>query len=117
MTTPEVFERAKKLSDVTLGQEVVLADASVIPEDALLAMPGEHNRLNAALAVETLKALSLTEEEIFPALATFSGVEGRLQYVGEIDGVKVYNDNNATTPAATIKGLSNALIVGLIVRL
>ncbi len=112
VTTPEVFERAKKLSDVTLGQEVVLADASVIPEDALLAMPGEHNRLNAALAVETLKALSLTEEEIFPALATFSGVEGRLQYVGEIDGVKVYNDNNATTPAATIKGLEAVGVAG-----
>ena len=105
VTTPEVFERAKQMSGVTLGQAVVLADASSIPEDSLLAMPGEHNRLNAALAYEALKAVSLTDEEIFPALASFSGVEGRLQYLGERDGVKIYNDNNSTTPQATIAGL------------
>lgn len=105
VTTPEVFERAKQVSGATIGQEVVLADESVIPEDALLAMPGKHNRLNAALATEALMALSLTEEDIFPALASFPGVEGRLQYLGERDGVKIYNDNNATTPQATIQGL------------
>ncbi len=105
VTTPEVFEMAKKLTDVTLGQEVILADASSIPEDSLLAMPGEHNRLNAALAYEALKALSLSDDEIFHSLATFKGVAGRLEYLGEIDGVKIYNDNNATTPQATIQGL------------
>ncbi len=105
ITTPEVFARAKGLSGVTLGQEVRLADASVIPDDSLLAMPGEHNRLNAALAYEALKALSLEDEEIFHGLATFRGVPGRLEYLGERDGVKIYNDNNATTPQATIAGL------------
>ena len=105
ITTPEVFALAKKLAGVSLGQEVVLADASVIPEDALLAMPGEHNRLNAALAYEALKAVSLTDEEIWPAIATFPGVPGRLEYLGERDGVKIYNDNNSTTPVATIAGM------------
>jgi len=105
VTTPLVFEWAKKLEGVTLGQEVILADASVIPEDSLLAMPGEHNRLNAALAYEALRALTLTDEEIFAGLASFSGVPGRLEYLGERDGVKIYNDNNATTPQATIQGL------------
>lgn len=105
VTVPEVFERAKQITGMKLGQEVVLVDGSVLPEDALLAMPGEHNRLNAAIAVEALKALSLTEEEIFPSLASFPGVPGRLEYLGERDGVKVYNDNNATTPQATIEGL------------
>ncbi len=105
VTTPEVFEWAKKLAGVSLGQEVILADASVIPEDSLLAMPGEHNRLNAALAYEALRALSLTDEEIFAGLASFPGVPGRLEYLGERDDVKIYNDNNATTPQATIQGL------------
>lgn len=104
VTTPEVFERIKTLPG-SLGQQVLLVDASVIPEDANLAMPGEHNRLNAALAYKALEALSLSEEEIFSGLASFPGVEGRLQYVGEVHGVKVYNDNNATTPQATVEGL------------
>lgn len=105
VTTPEVFELAKKIPRVALGQEVVLVDESVIPEDAKLAMPGEHNRLNAALAYEALKALGLSEEEIFSGLASFPGVEGRLQYLGEINDVKIYNDNNATTPQAVVMGL------------
>lgn len=106
ITTPGVFDRATHMKDVTLGQEVVLADASIIPEDTLLAMPGEHNRLNAALATEALKSLSLVEEEIFSALASFPGVEGRLQLVKTVDNVRFYNDNNATTPAATAAGLA-----------
>lgn len=105
ITTLEVFEWAKKLKGATLTQEVVLVDSSVIPEDAVLLMPGEHNRQNAALAYKALEALGLNEEEIFAGLATFPGVEGRLQYLGEIDDVKIYNDNNATTPEAVMMGL------------
>lgn len=105
ITTPEVFEWAKKLPAATLGQEVILADSSIIPDDALLAMPGEHNRLNAALAYEALKGLGLLEEEIFSGLASFPGVEGRLQYLGEYNDIKIYNDNNATTPQAVVVGM------------
>ncbi len=105
ITTPAVFERAKKLAG-TLGQEVVLADTSVLPEDMLLSMPGEHNRLNAALAYEALKATGLSDEEIFDGLATFPGVPGRLELAGEVEGVRIYNDNNATTPAATSAGIT-----------
>lgn len=105
ITTPEVFEQAKQVAGLTLGQEVILADASVIPDDALLSMPGEHNRLNAALAYKALEAMGLSEEEIFAGIASFPGVEGRLQYLGEIADVKIYNDNNATTPQAVVMGL------------
>jgi UDP-N-acetylmuramoylalanine--D-glutamate ligase len=105
VTTPGVFELAKKLNDVTLSQEVILVDSLVIPEDASLSMPGEHNRLNAALAYKALEAMGLDEEEIFAGLASFPGVEGRLQYLGEINDVKIYNDNNATTPQAVIMGM------------
>lgn len=105
VTVPEVFDRAKKLSGVTLGQEVILADESLLPEDMILAMPGKHNRQNAALAYAALKATSLSDEEIFHGFATFGGVPGRLEYLGERDDVKIYNDNNATTPQATVQGL------------
>ncbi len=108
VTTPEVLERAQALVQVKGGeltQDIVLADSSVLPEDAVLSMPGEHNRLNAALAYEALKAVGLTDDEIFEGFASFPGVPGRLEYMGEIHGVKVYNDNNATTPTATVRGI------------
>ena len=105
VTVPEVFERAKGLSGVSLGQEVILADDSLLPDDMILSMPGEHNRLNASLAYAALKAISLTDEEIFHGLATFAGVPGRLEYLGERNDIKIYNDNNSTTPQATARGL------------
>lgn len=106
VTTPAVFEWVKKvLPNHTMGQELILADVSVLPEDMLLSMPGEHNRLNAALAYEALKAVGLDGEAIFEGLATFPGVEGRLQLVANKDNVRIYNDNNATTPQATIAAL------------
>jgi UDP-N-acetylmuramoylalanine--D-glutamate ligase len=108
ITTPLVFERARafaKGKNITLGQEVELVDESTLPDDFLLRIPGEHNRENAALAFEALKATGLTEEEALAGLASFTGVEGRLQYLTDLDGVKVYNDNNATTPQATVAGL------------
>ena len=108
VTTPEVFERAKKFAQekfITLGQEVVLADASTLPDGCILQIPGEHNRLNAALAYEALKATSLEDEFIFEGLASFPGVPGRLEFLREVNGVKIYNDNNATTPQATLVAL------------
>jgi UDP-N-acetylmuramoylalanine--D-glutamate ligase len=106
ITTPEVFARAQTMSGVNLGQEVTLVDQSALPEDALLAMPGEHNRLNASLAYEALKAISLNDEEIFAGLASFPGVPGRLEYLGATEaGVAIFNDNNSTVPVATVKAL------------
>lgn len=108
VTTPEVFEQARtfaKGKNITFGQEVVLVDDSTLPDDVLLRIPGAHNRLNAALAYEALRAAGLTEEEILEGLASFTGVEGRLQFLADVNGIKIYNDNNATTPFATETGL------------
>lgn len=108
ITTPAVFERARAYMDAqgkVFEQHVVLVDDSTLPEEFLVPVPGDHNRQNAALALEALKATGLTEEEALAGLSTFVGVEGRLQYLGDIHGVRVYNDNNATTPKATEVGL------------
>lgn len=71
-----------------------------------LRIPGQHNRSNAALAASALLALGLTSEAIRSGLESFDGVEGRLQLVAERAGVQIYNDNNATTPEATMAALA-----------
>lgn len=76
-----------------------------LPEDWTLLIQGEHNRENAALAATALRAAGLAEDAVRRGLETFRGVEGRLQLVREMNGVKIYNDNNATTPEATIVAL------------
>ncbi len=76
--------------------------------DWKLLIPGEHNRYDAALAVEAVRALGVDDENIKAALEGFRGVPGRLELVHERDGVAVYNDTTATTPEATLAAL-NAL--------
>jgi len=76
-----------------------------LPHKWTLKVPGLHNRENASLASAALAALGLSEENIKGGLESFEGVEGRLQLVREVGSVKIYNDNNATTPEATIAAL------------
>ena len=76
-----------------------------IPADWKLKIIGAHNRENASLAAAALRPLGLSEKEIRDGIESFEAVEGRLQFVREVNGVKIYNDNNATTPEATIAAL------------
>ena len=84
-------------------------DQLIIPDplsaDWKLKIVGEHNRENAAFAVAALHVLGLSEEEIRSGIESFEPVEGRLQFVREVNGTKIYNDNNATTPEATVAAL------------
>ena len=77
-----------------------------------LKIPGEHNKLNAELAIEASRAYGIEEEVIREALKNFDGVPGRLELVKEINGVKIYNDTTATTPDASIAGIK-ALDTGM----
>lgn len=70
-----------------------------------LLVPGEHNTLNAALALEAARALGIDDTLSLKALKEFHSVEGRLQLVREVNGVKFYNDTTATTPQALLAAL------------
>lgn len=68
-------------------------------------VPGEHQRENLACAVSVAKNLNIPEAKIKKAIGDFKGLEGRLQLLKTHKGIKIYNDNNATTPEATIAGI------------
>ncbi len=66
---------------------------------------GEHHRENLACAVEIAKQFSIPISKVKKSIASFKDLEGRMQLFRTYKGVKIYNDNNATTPEATIAGL------------
>jgi UDP-N-acetylmuramate--alanine ligase len=70
-----------------------------------LAVPGEHNRVNAAAALAALDAASVPRPEAEAALAGFRGVDRRLELVADRGGVRVYDDygHNPTEIAATLR--------------
>ena len=68
-------------------------------------IPGKHNVENALAAAGACLALNIKPETISHALKEFKGVEHRLEYSGEYNGVKFYNDSKGTNPDASIKAV------------
>lgn len=66
---------------------------------------GAHHRENLACAVKVAEILGIPESKIKKSVANFKDLEGRMQLLRVYKGIKIYNDNNATTPEATIAGL------------
>ena len=73
-------------------------------EDILL--PGTHNLENILAAVAAAKLSGAENDAIRRVLATFNGVKHRLQFIGEVNGRKFYNDSKATNILATKPALS-----------
>lgn len=93
----------RKLVKNTKSKLIIANSKNVEKYDFVV--PGENQLENLACAVEVVKLFGIKEPDIKKAVKKFKGVEGRLQYVKTVKGVKIYNDNNATTPEATVSGL------------
>jgi UDP-N-acetylmuramate--alanine ligase len=74
------------------------------PAAFALAVPGEHNRRNAAAAREALVRVGLDRAAAEKALARFEGADRRFQVVGTRGGVTVIDDygHNPTELRATL---------------
>lgn len=79
------------------GQMVVdLVDQMVNIDLDELPLPGPHNLYNTMAATISASLSGIKKEAIRKALATFKGVEHRLEKCGMIDGVEYINDSKAT---------------------
>jgi UDP-N-acetylmuramoylalanine--D-glutamate ligase len=72
---------------------------------AELPLPGRHNVSNAMAAISVGLLLGLAPDAIRTAIASFRGVEHRLEPVGERAGVRYVNDSQGTQPDAVIAAL------------
>jgi UDP-N-acetylmuramoylalanine--D-glutamate ligase len=70
-------------------------------------LTGRHNVANVMAASFVSIALGARPEAIREAVYGFKGMEHRMEFVGEIDGVGFFNDSKATIPESTIAALSS----------
>jgi UDP-N-acetylmuramoylalanine--D-glutamate ligase len=72
---------------------------------ARVKIQGVHNIENMMAAVAAAKLAGIGREPIQRTLETFPGLEHRLEFVRERDGVRYYNDSKGTNVGATLKSL------------
>ncbi len=105
------FSRNHKLNDgVILDEDIIKICDNKLRKHILntknMKLRGKHNYENACAAIAATKGLVDTETQV-DTIKNFKGVEHRLEFVKELNGVKWYNDSIGTSPTRTIAGLNS----------
>ena len=100
------FSTQEKVDGAYLDGDVLTFRGEAIMTASELGVPGSHNVENALATIAVAKLRGIDNQVIRETLAHFGGVKHRLQYVGEINQVKFYNDSKSTNILATQKALS-----------
>ena len=92
-----------------------VADGAIVygaPEDHVkicgaseVYIPGEHNLQNALAAAAMAMAAGIDPAVIAHTLRTFQGVEHRIEFVRELDGVRFINDSKGTNVDSTLQAV------------
>ena len=80
------------------------ADTPLLDADEIR-IPGGHNLENAMLSSLLALGMSISLDAVRLTLRTFPGVEHRIEFVRELDGVCYINDSKGTNPDSTIKAI------------
>ena len=83
---------------------IIINNEKVLPLDKIH-LVGKHNIQNVMISIMAAKQLNISNEDIIDTIDNFKGVEHRIEFVREINGIKYYNDSKATNTDATITAL------------
>ncbi|MCA8991782.1 MAG: UDP-N-acetylmuramoyl-L-alanine--D-glutamate ligase [Planctomycetaceae bacterium] len=90
----------------TVGEARTICGA--LPEFPQL--PGPHSAMNIALALTVcIDEFKRPLDECLDAIRSYETLPHRLQFIGEVQGRKFYNDSKATTPEAAMAALQTVM--------
>jgi len=86
--------------DAYLQDDALFLRGEKIIERGDLPLPGLFNAANALAAIAVADEMGIIHDSISHGLQKFKGLTHRLQYLGELEGRKVYNNSMCTNPTA-----------------
>jgi len=90
-------------SDGYLNMSYMGKNMQIMHRDTITVL-GDHNVANYLAAISAVWGY-VSPESIVKVAKEFAGVEHRIEFVKEVNGVKYYNDSIASSPTRTIAGL------------
>ncbi|MBP3580988.1 MAG: UDP-N-acetylmuramoyl-L-alanine--D-glutamate ligase, partial [Clostridia bacterium] len=87
-----------------MGSEIYFGINKIIDTENII-LPGKHNIENYMAAIGATYDF-VSAEDVKKVAQSFGGVEHRLEFVGEYNGVKYYNSSIDSSPARTMAALS-----------
>ena len=92
----------KSLADVELKDNAIYYKGQKVISRDEIKIVGLHNVANMMVAIAACRAVGVSLESIHDTLAAFKGVEHRIEFVRELDGVRYYNDSKGTNTDAAV---------------
>lgn len=92
-------------TDAFIKDGQMIIDGEAVLDLKSIRLPGRHNLQNVIIAVSCAKAIGVENSFIVEAVEAFTGVEHRIEFVRELNGVRYYNDSKGTNTDATVTAL------------
>jgi len=70
-------------------------------------LKGKHNVSNVLAAITIAKLHDVSNKSIQKTLSKFKGIEGRLEFIKSVNGIKYINDTTSTIPEACLAALDS----------
>lgn len=101
INSSKIYFSSSKKADCYLKDGIIYYnDEEVVNTDDMIIV-GKHNAENVMAATLVAKQFNISNEVIKKVVCNFKGVEHRLEFSGEVNGVKYYNDTEATNIKCT----------------
>lgn len=93
--------------DCYLSDDAIYYGNEKVIDTNIVKIPGKHNLENCMAAISIAKQFNVSNEVISEVISDFIGVRHRLEFIREVEGVRYYNDTEATNIKCTQIALSS----------